>query len=276
MQEADDTEAKVADNSDRIEEVRRETEELRHELREQVRRTDGLQERMESVMDAELRERESRRLNPVIHGVEEPEDSIKDPRDRMEKDRDKCKRIFTAMKVRTRYQDIKFCRRIGERGQDPRPIVIGVFTEDEKRHLLDKARDLRTTRYDNVTVVTDLTKSQRRGELKLREEADQRNTQLTTEDLEKNLKWLVVGKRGEKRLIKAVEREVQPVRQERQDRYDSGWNPQISLTTRLPPARGRGGQSWRPEPRYKGRGQRPSLEQEEETGSGDSNRKIAP
>ena len=254
----DDTEAKVADNSDRIEEVRRETEELRHELREQVRRTDGLQERMESVMDAELRERESRRLNLVIHGVEEPEDSIKEPRDRMEKDRDECEKIFTAMKARTRYQDIKFCRRIGERGRDPRPIVIGVFTEDEKRHLLDKARDLRTTRYDNVTVVPDLTKSQRRGELKLREEADQRNTQLTTEDLEKNLKWLVVGKRGEKRLIKAVEREGQLGRQERQDRYNTGWNPQINLTTRLPSARGHGGQSWRPEPRYNG--QRPEAE----------------
>ena len=156
----EDTEAKVTNNSDKIEEVRRETEELRRELREQVRRTDGLQERMELVMDAELREKESRRLNLVIHGVDEQEDSIKDPRDRMEKDRDECERIFTAMKARTRYQDIKFCRRIGERGRDPRPIVIGVFTEDEKRHLLDKARELRTTRYDNVTVVPDLTKSQ--------------------------------------------------------------------------------------------------------------------
>ena len=60
--------------------------------------------------------------------------------------------------------------------------------------------------------------------------------------MEKNLKWL----------------EGQTGQQERQERYDSGWNPQISLTTRLLPARGRGGQSWRPDPRYNG--QRPEAD----------------
>ena len=36
------------------------TEELRQELRTQVKKTEGLQERMEMVMDSELREREAR------------------------------------------------------------------------------------------------------------------------------------------------------------------------------------------------------------------------
>ena len=49
-----------------------------------------------------------------------------------------------------------------------------------------------------------MTKSQRRGEPKLREEVDRRNGELTVEDRDKNLKWLVVRKRGEKRLIKGV------------------------------------------------------------------------
>ena len=49
-----------------------------------------------------------------------------------------------------------------------------------------------------MTVVPDMTKSQRKGEQQLRDEAARRNTQLTEEDRNKNLKWLVVGKRGEK------------------------------------------------------------------------------
>ena len=112
----DATEARVVKNTEKIEEVRLVTEELRKELREQARRTEGLQERMEAVMDAELRERESRRLNLVIHGLPEPAENIKDPRDRMEADKTECEKLFIAMKARTRYQAIRFCRRIGERG----------------------------------------------------------------------------------------------------------------------------------------------------------------
>ena len=87
-----------------------------------------------------------------------------------------------------------------ERDSDPRPLVFGVHTEEEKRHLLEKSKELLFTRYENVTVVPDMTKSQRKGEQQLRDEAARRNTQLTEEDRNKNLKWLVVGKRGEKGL----------------------------------------------------------------------------
>ena len=138
----DATEARVVKNTEKIEEVRLVTEELRKELREQARRTEGLQERMEAVMDAELRERESRRLKLVIHGLPEPAENIKDPRDRMETDKTECEKLFITMKARTRYQAIRFCRRIGERDSDPRPLVFGVHTEDEKRHILEKSREL--------------------------------------------------------------------------------------------------------------------------------------
>ena len=184
----DATEARVVKNTEKIEEVRLVTEELRKELREQARRTEGLQERMEAVMDAELRERESRRLKLVIHGLPEPAENIKDPRDRMETDKTECEKLFITMKARTRYQAIRFCRRIGERDSDPRPLVFGVHTEDEKRHILEKSRELLYTRYENVTVVPNMTKSQRKGEQQLRDEAARRNTQLTEEDRNKNLK----------------------------------------------------------------------------------------
>jgi hypothetical protein len=113
------------------------------------------------------------------------------------------------MGIRMRQEDLRFCRRVGERGQDSGPIIIGLRTEEEKRTILERARLLRGTRYDNVAIVPDMTKMQRRAEDRLTSEAASRNEQLTADDRSKNLKWLVVGRRGEKRLIKGTEREGQ-------------------------------------------------------------------
>ena len=125
----EETDAKVANNSDKIEELRRITEEqyqeLRRDLNEQAKRTEGIQERVEKALDDELRERESRKLNLVVHGLPEPHENIKDPKSRMEQDKMECEKLFIAMKARTRNQAVRFCRRIGARGGDPRPLVFG-------------------------------------------------------------------------------------------------------------------------------------------------------
>jgi hypothetical protein len=146
-----------------------------------------------------------RRTNLIIHGLIEPAQSINDNRDRMEADRRLCGELLTIIGARTRGQDLRFCRRVGERGRDPRPIVIGIRTEEERRFILDRARLLQGTRFDNVSIVPDLTKMQRRAEDQLASEAELKNRSLTAEDNERNLRWLVVGRRGEKRLIKGVE-----------------------------------------------------------------------
>ena len=160
-------------------------------------------------MEEELRERKSRRLNLVLHGVPEPGPETTNPRDRIEMDKGECEKIFGGMRVRTRRQQIRFCRRVGERGLDPRPIVIGLNSEEERRHILERSRELRHTLYESVTIVPDLTKSQRQRETRLRVEADRRNQELSGEDIERNLKWIVVGSRGEKRLIKGTDRKEQ-------------------------------------------------------------------
>jgi hypothetical protein len=54
-----------------------------------------------------------------------------------------------------------------------------------------------------------LTKKQRSREAKMKQDAEERNKKLTTKERNRNEKWLVVGRRGEKRLIKGVERDIQ-------------------------------------------------------------------
>ena len=218
-----DNRKNIEENRKSIEEIRRLAEEVRNEARQQNRVIEGLEERVENAVADELREREARKLNLVFHGVPEIEDTVRNPKERMEMDKGNCGKIIQEMRIRSNI-NLRFCRRIVEKGREPRPVVIGLFSEEDRKRILDGARELRYTRYENVTVVPDLTKSQRRGEQRLREEADRRNTQLTAEDREKNLKWIVVGKRGEKRLIKGVERENQHGRADRERRPSGNRN----------------------------------------------------
>ena len=58
---------------------------------------------------------------------------------------------------------------------EPRPVIIGLYSEDIKEQLLAKASNLRGTCYENVSIVPDLTKKQREQEAELKMEADRRN-----------------------------------------------------------------------------------------------------
>jgi hypothetical protein len=160
----------------------------------------------------EMQEREVRRMNLIIHGVDEQPEDVRGNRERIEKDKTRCELIFKAMRARTRKDDIRFCRRLGEKSADPRPIAIGLENEEEKRHILTRARDLRGTQYCDVSIVPDLTRNQRNREAKMKDEVDEKNKTLTAEEKQRNIRWMVVGRRGEKRIIKGVEREQQNYR----------------------------------------------------------------
>jgi hypothetical protein len=104
-------------------------------------------------------------------------------------------------------EDIKFCRRVGEKSEAPRALIVGFYTEYARSVLLRYTRYLAETDYRDVSIMPDLTRRQRQEELKMKDEADRRNEEeLTEDDLAKNLCWKVVGQRGEKRLVKGFNR----------------------------------------------------------------------
>jgi hypothetical protein len=203
----DEIEARVEENGRKTENNSQEIVKLREELSRVRMALESERGERSDMLSEELRDRELRKNNLVIHGLPEPNESSSYNRARIEQDRAECGNLLATMGIRMRQEALRFCRRVGERGQNPRPIIIGLRTEEEKRAILDRARQLRGTKYDNVAIVPDMTKMQRQAEDKLTREVESRNGQLTAEDREKNLKWLVVGKRGEKRLIKGTERE---------------------------------------------------------------------
>jgi hypothetical protein len=204
----DEMEEKMEGNIKETRQNSQEIEKLREELNKMKSTLESEREAKNDMLGEELRDREARRNNLIIHGLQEANMNT-NPRERMERDKQLCGELLAAIGTRTRAVDLRFCRRVGEKGREARPVVIGVRSEEEKRNILDRAADLRKTRFSNVSVGPDMTRMQRRAEDQLAKEVEKRNEQLTTEDREKNLRWMVVGRRGEKRMVKGVEREQQ-------------------------------------------------------------------
>jgi hypothetical protein len=122
-------------------------------------------------------------------------------------DTQECQHIFEAAGVPAADREIKTCRRIGEKGPEPRPMVVVMRREAARMAVLEAARQLRNTNYNKISIVPDLTPAQRKEELEMSEEAERRNREeLSNDDVPKNLKWLVVGPRGARRLIKSQAR----------------------------------------------------------------------
>jgi hypothetical protein len=83
---------------------------------------------------------------------------------------------------------------------------------------------LRGTKFSDISIVPDLTRKQRSREAKMKEEAEERNKDLTAEERRRNVKWMVVGRRGEKRLIKGVERDQEQYGTETRNRARGNTN----------------------------------------------------
>jgi len=187
----------------------KEIENLKDDLHRREAATEKrIQTGEEAVLD-EINDRERRRKNIVLYGVKESEQA--DGRMRMEDDKREINNIFTVMDVNLSAEDdVEFCRRVGPRGETPRPLVCGFYTEWSKNTMLKFSKRLEGTARSDVSVAPDLTKQQRKAEAELEQEAGKRNEELTNDDKAKNLEWQVVGKKGQRRLVKAVKRGDQP------------------------------------------------------------------
>lgn len=168
------------------------------------------EETTDSVFD-ELRERENRKPNLVIHNLVEPDGNLKTGLERKEADLEMVKKIFTVIGCGEDLDDnIKFSSRIGEKGENstnPRPFLMGFKDIKLKERILHNARKLAGSEYSEISLVPDLTQRQRKEENELRSTADKRNSEMNEQD-SLNWEWKVIGPRGDRRLIR-VRRQYQ-------------------------------------------------------------------
>jgi hypothetical protein len=164
-------------------------------------------ERMRRERMEEMRERDIRRRNVIMHRIGEAGADVKTIEERRAWDLKSCNNIFRALNMDFNSEDgVKFCRRVGEKGDGPRPLIVGLKREWQKEDLLDKAKDLRNTPFADVVIIPDLTKEQRKEEAEMVNEVERRNNELSEDDKAKNVEWQVVGARGERRMVKGTVR----------------------------------------------------------------------
>jgi hypothetical protein len=199
----DEVQKEVRDRAEKIDRVDKSVDKLRNEL-EKVKEANK-NEAANYITADEYREREARRLNVVLHRVTESEERTGE--ERKAADLTSCNNIFNTIGLSEWTGDIKACRRIGERRDEPRPLLVILRCETTRTALLEAAKHLRNTPYADVSIVPDLTPAQRQEEASLNQEMERKNKEeLTDEDIQKNLKWHVVGPRGARRLIKSYAR----------------------------------------------------------------------
>jgi hypothetical protein len=58
----------------------------------------------------------------------------------MELDIEECDKIFRATGATVRKRDIRFCRKIGEKGQEKRSILVGMKTKCSRRSCMTQQR----------------------------------------------------------------------------------------------------------------------------------------
>jgi hypothetical protein len=164
-------------------------------------------ERIRRERAEEMRERDIRRKNVVMHRVGEAGENVRSIEERKNWDLRSCDNIFRVLNLDMSSENaVKFCRRVGEKGDGPRPLIVGLKREWQKEDLLEAAKNLRNTQFSETVIIPDLTQEQRREEAEMNNEVERRNRDLTQEDRAKNVEWMVVGARGERRMVKGAVR----------------------------------------------------------------------
>ena len=134
-----------------------------------------------------------------------------------------------------------FSRRLGKWTEGRTcPLLVGLRSKEAKNNILACSKNLSGTPLNGVTIAPDLTRRQREADSKLREEAISRNSNLTAADRAKNLKWVAVGQKGARKLIKKkgeaepTDHSHQPASQQQQPRRKRPAESTTAPTSRRP------------------------------------------
>jgi len=151
----------------------------------------------------ELRERDARKENLVIHQVVEPPEALTRGWERKDHEITQVIRIFAFLQCNIIKEEIKFIYRPGERSESgrPRPIILCLKDPGAREYILANARKLANSEFNSISIIPDLTLQQRKEEEKLRKTTEKRNREMDSAEA-LNWEWVLIGMRGQRRLIK--------------------------------------------------------------------------
>ena len=179
---------------------------------------------VEEKMRKEMGERDARSENLVIYGLVESKEETADLR----KADDLVKVIEMANQIEVTVEDgVEVKWRAGKKEDGKvRPLIIKVSNDETRKKMMSNARFLkRRDGWEKIFIDQDLTKKQREeGKLeeeRLKKEAEERNAEKNGEEEEeeegKEGKWIVVGRRGKQRIVRAKEKAKEKAKEPRNE-----------------------------------------------------------
>jgi hypothetical protein len=144
-------EKRMEDDSREVKGLAKKVEKVEEAIKKKDDKVDRAVREAEYRMSEEMREREARRRNIILHCVGEDRNEKSSGKDRQEWDRKSCYNVFSGMGVTLEEDAVRFCRRVGEKKDEPRPLVCGFWDERDRNKILRKhgnwkERTLRTCR----------------------------------------------------------------------------------------------------------------------------------
>lgn len=183
---------------------------LEEDMKKAQKATSEAQKDTLKVVFEEVRERDERRFNVIFHNIGESiGDTLEEEKDW---DANSFDNVMDVMHTNLTFKEsATYSRRLGARrpGQArPRPLLVVLKSEQDRTAILANSHQLALSRLNEVSVVPDLTKQQREADEDLRREAARRNREeLSEEDKAKNMRWVTVGRKGMRKIIKKEWRE---------------------------------------------------------------------
>ena len=163
-------------------------------------------------IEFESKQVEAKKKNVIIFGLKEGDENGKDTDNEAGKDAIKItdsvkvKELLQAIGVSLEYSQFSVLYRVGRNpSKQVCPLIVRFESVEERQRVLSKARNLKSQqKWKNVFIAEDLTKKQyhleRSREIRLKEEAAERNLRRTMEDAKTGM-WKIVGGRGQRRLV---------------------------------------------------------------------------
>ena len=220
----------------------------------------------QAAWSEELRERASRQDNIIIYGLEEARMDIENGGQRQEVDNTTINELFRAIGANINNEDVKYAVRVGKRSpgiiENPRPIKMGFRCKNKREMIFNRAKNIPSTEFKDVSIAPDLTDQQRDEDKALMAEAERKNEERTEEE-RLNFEFRCQGRRGERTIIRT---RISSLRGRGTMRGQGGQRGRGAATSRA--RRGsRGGQT-QPPPRRTST-MRPNLESQQETENGE-------
>jgi len=205
----------------------------------------SMPEQAQEMVLEELANRERKKSNLVIYNVAESESE--DPQERMRTDMRAIQDIMNTIRAEVNVSkehntDTKFCVRIGERSSNPRPLLVGFVSEEIKIKVLNNAKFLKNSKYDDISLAPDLTSKQRQEDTRMRGEVQRKNDERSEEDF-LAFEWRLIGQRGQRRIQKVTYRtsdqdrtrtRLTSNRPRSQRQSNPGGNPPLTGTNQVP------------------------------------------